>query len=48
MRITGEAEPFTYNYFTVQDRTFSDKMYRYPFAQTQLAKAPSLDQNTGW
>ncbi len=48
VKITGDAEPYTYTYFTVQDRTFSDKMYRFPFAQTQLAKAPSLDQNTGW
>lgn len=48
VRITGEEAPFNYTYFTVQDRTFSDKMYRFPFAQTQLAKAPLLGQNTGW
>jgi len=48
VRITGDSEPFTYSYFTVQNRTFSDKMYRFPFAQTQLAKAPALEQNPDW
>lgn len=48
VKITGETAPYTYTYFTVQNRTFSDKMYLYPFAQTQLAKAPALIQNSGW
>ncbi|MEJ7691511.1 RagB/SusD family nutrient uptake outer membrane protein [Daejeonella sp.] len=48
VRITGTTAPFTYTYFTVQGRTFSDKMYRFPFAQSQLAKAPALVQNPGW
>ena len=48
VKITGEEAPFTYSYYTAQNRTFSDKMYRFPFAQTQLAKAPALEQNPGW
>src|SRR5690606_30745866 len=48
VRITGDSAPFTYSYFTVQNRTFVDKMYRFPFAQTQLAKAPNLEQNPDW
>lgn len=48
VRISGDAEPYTYTYFKVQDRTFSEKMYWFPFAQTQLAKAPALKQNNGW
>lgn len=48
VKITGDTAPFTYTYFTVQDRTFSEKMYRFPFAQTQIAKAPNLEQNPGW
>lgn len=48
VRITGDVEPFTYSYYIAQNRTFSDKMYRFPIAQTQLAKAPALKQNPGW
>ncbi len=48
VKITGTAAPFTYTYFTVQNRTFSEKMYRFPFAQIQLAKAPALTQNPNW
>lgn len=48
VKITGDEAPFSYSYFTVQNRTFSDKMYRFPFAQTQLAKAPALVQNPDW
>lgn len=48
VKITGDAAPFTYTYYVAQNRTFSDKMYRFPFAQTQLAKAPALVQNPGW
>ena len=48
VKITGDSAPFHYNYFTVQERTFSEKMYRFPFAQTQIAKAPNLEQNPGW
>lgn len=48
VKITGTSAPFTYTYFVVQDRTFSDKMYRFPFAQSQLAKAPALVQNPNW
>lgn len=48
VKITGDIAPFTYAYYVAQNRTFSDKMYRFPFAQTQLAKAPALVQNPGW
>lgn len=48
VKITGSVAPFTYSYFVVQNRTFSDKMYRFPFSQLQLAKAPALKQNPNW
>jgi starch-binding outer membrane protein, SusD/RagB family len=39
---------FTYTPFVVENRIFSAKNYLFPIAQSELLKAPSLQQNPGY
>jgi len=48
MRITRSGTTFTYNRFTVENRVFNSKMYRFPFPQSELNKVTKLVQNPGW
>jgi hypothetical protein len=48
MRITKTGNTFTYNRFTVENRIFNAKMYRFPFPQNELNKVKNLAQNPGW
>jgi len=48
MRITKNGTTLTYEVFTVENRIFTDKNYRFPFPQTELNKATKLVQNPGW
>lgn len=38
----------TYNYFTVENRMWSPKMYFMPIPQTEILKSNQLTQNPGW
>ncbi len=48
MRITKNGSTFNYTRFTVENRVFNAKMYRFPFPQSELNKATKLTQNPGW
>ena len=48
MKITKSGTTFSYNRFTVETRVFNDKMYRFPFPQSELNKVNKLVQNPGW
>ena len=49
MRITKTGTTtFTYTPFIVETRVFTNKNYLYPISQTELSKAPSLQQNPGY
>ncbi|WP_121197614.1 RagB/SusD family nutrient uptake outer membrane protein [Mucilaginibacter gracilis] len=49
MQITkSSAGVYTYQTFTVENRTFAAKNYLYPVSQTELNKAPNLKQNPGY
>ncbi|MEJ7768735.1 MAG: RagB/SusD family nutrient uptake outer membrane protein [Chitinophagaceae bacterium] len=48
MRITRSGTTFTYTRFTVENRVFNSKMYRFPFPQNELNKVTKLVQNPGW
>lgn len=52
MRITpGANGALTYERFLVENRVFDDtkdKMYRFPFPQSELNRANKLTQNPGW
>lgn len=48
MRITKNGTALTYEVFTVENRIFSDKNYRFPFPQSELSRAAKLGQNPGW
>ncbi|GAB3916755.1 RagB/SusD family nutrient uptake outer membrane protein [Mucilaginibacter boryungensis] len=39
---------FTYTPQVVEQRVFTNKMYRYPFPQDELSRNPGLVQNPGW
>ncbi len=48
MRITKTGTTFTYTRFTVENRVFNAKMYRFPIPQSELNKVTKLAQNPGW
>ncbi len=48
MKITKTGTTYSYNRFTVETRVFNDKMYRFPFPQSELNKVTKLAQNPGW
>ncbi len=48
MRITKNGTTLTYEVFTVENRVFADKNYRFPFPQSELNRATKLVQNPGW
>lgn len=48
MRIIKNGTTFTYTRFTVENRIFSAKMYRFPIPQSELNKLTKLVQNPGW
>lgn len=39
---------FTYNYFTVQEREWSDKLYLWPISRSEINKNPLLVNNDGY
>ena len=41
-------ETFSYTKKEVENRGFTQKMYLYPFPQSEIARNPNLIQNTGW
>lgn len=49
LKITKAGSGFTYERYVVENRIFSEKMYRFPIPQTELNRAPkNLTQNPGW
>lgn len=49
MRITRTGTALSYTHFQVEQRVFTEKMYRYPFSQVELNRSPkNLKQNPGW
>jgi hypothetical protein len=48
MRITKSGTTLSYQVFQAEQRTFSEKNYRFPFPQSELNKAVKLKQNPGW
>lgn len=48
MRITKTGTALTYQVFTVENRIFTEKNYRFPFSQVELNRATKLAQNPGW
>ena len=48
MRITKTGATLSYATFQADTRLFTDKMYLYPFPQTELNKSTKLKQNPGW
>ncbi|KAB7733336.1 RagB/SusD family nutrient uptake outer membrane protein [Rudanella paleaurantiibacter] len=49
MRIVRNGTTLTYIRFQVENRIFSEKMYRFPIPQAELNRAPrNLKQNPGW
>lgn len=50
MQVTGPSATtgLTFTRFTVENRIFSEKMYRFPFPQTQINITNNLVQNPGW
>ncbi len=49
MRITKTGNSFKYEPFPVENRFFSDNMYRFPIPQFELNNASkNLQQNSGW
>lgn len=48
MRITNTGTGKSYERFTVENRVFNDRMYRYPIPQTEINNATKLQQNPGY
>lgn len=48
IRVNELAEPISYERFQVQNRTFENKYYFYPFPELQINLHPALEQNPGW
>lgn len=48
MRIIKTGATLSYATFEAENRVFTDKMYLYPFAQSELNRATELKQNAGW
>lgn len=39
---------YTYSKYVAENRVFTEKMYYYPFPNTELKRNPALVQNKGW
>ncbi len=48
MKITKNGATLTYVPFTVETRIFEAKHYLYPISQSEINKAPKLEQNPGY
>ncbi|MET4082760.1 hypothetical protein ABIB40_002724 [Pedobacter sp. UYP30] len=48
IQITKTGTALIYQTVQADTRIFTDKMYLYPFPQTELYKEPKLEQNPGW
>jgi hypothetical protein len=48
MRITKSGTTLIYQVYQAEQRTFSEKNYRFPFPQSELNRAVKLKQNPGW
>jgi len=48
MKIVSNGTLLTYQRFTVENRVFSEKNYRYPIPQSEKDKTTKLVQNVGW
>ena len=48
MRITNKDTGKSYERFTVENRVFNERMYRYPIPQTEINNATKLQQNPGY
>ncbi|MBL7965825.1 MAG: RagB/SusD family nutrient uptake outer membrane protein [Prolixibacteraceae bacterium] len=48
MKIVANGTTLTYQRFTVENRVFSEKNYRYPVPQSEKDKTTKLAQNEGW
>lgn len=48
MRITNTGTANTYERFTVENRVFNERMYRYPIPQVEINNATKLQQNPGY
>lgn len=48
MRITNTGTANTYERFTVENRIFNERMYRYPIPQAEINNATKLQQNPGY
>jgi starch-binding outer membrane protein, SusD/RagB family len=48
MKITKVGTVLTYTPFVVEQRVFAPKNYLFPIPQSELSKAPSLEQNPGY
>lgn len=48
MRITNTGTANTYERFTVENRIFNERMYRYPIPQVEINNATKLQQNPGY
>ena len=48
MKITKNGTVLTYTPFVVENRTFESKHYLYPISQSEVNKAPKLQQNEGY
>lgn len=48
MKIMRDGDSYSYEKELVEKRVFEEKMYRYPIPQSELLKAPNIQQNSGW
>ena len=48
VEITKAGETYTYKKVLVETRVWNDRMYLYPFPQSEIYKCPNLHQNPGW
>jgi len=48
MKIVSDGTSLTYQQFTVENRVFNEKNYRYPFPQSEMDKTTKLVQNPGY
>jgi len=48
MRIIKTGTTFTYTPFVVENRVFTTANYFFPIPQSELNKAPALEQNFGY
>lgn len=48
MKIVSNGTSLTYQRFTIENRVFNEKNYRYPVPQSEIDKTTKLVQNEGW